>query len=91
VQSFRLMCIVEFKKNQELQISNPCGRQQQQQQHSACAGMTVAALTHNIATVLREPVAGNHKILSEDHVDCCAIFSEQNVQIVSAAQRSSSL
>ena len=31
-----------FFLNQELQISNPCGRQQQQQQHPACAGMTVA-------------------------------------------------
>jgi len=55
------MYIVEFKKNQELQISNPCGRQQQQQQqHPACAGMTVAALTDNIATLwertsVREP------------------------------------
>ena len=36
------MCIVEFFLNQELQISNPCGRQHQQQQHPACAGMTVA-------------------------------------------------
>jgi len=38
----------------------------------------------------REPVAGNHEILSEDHVDCSASFSEQNAQIVSAAQRPSS-
>ena len=45
---------VEFKKNQELQISNPRGRQQQQQQHPACAGMTVAALTHDIMTFLGE-------------------------------------
>ena len=29
-------------------------RQQQQQQHPACAGMTVAALTHNIMTFLGE-------------------------------------
>jgi len=84
--------LLNFKKNQELQISNPCGRQQQQQQHQACAGMTVAALTHNITTFFRrEPVAGNHKILSEDHVDCMrASFSERNAQIVSAAQRPSS-
>jgi len=39
----------------------------------------------------REPVAGNHKILSEDHVDCVrASFSERNAQIISAAQRPSS-
>jgi len=41
-------------KNQELQISNLCGCQQQQQQHPACAGMTVAALTHNTMTFLGE-------------------------------------
>ena len=83
--------LLNFKKSQELQISNQCGRQQQQQQHRACAGMTVAVLTHNIATFLREPVAGNHEILSEDRVDYGAIFSEQNAQIVSAAQRPSPL
>ena len=38
----------------------------------------------------REPVAGNHKILSKDHVDSSAIFSEWNAQIISAAQRPSS-
>jgi len=44
--------LFNLKKNQELQISNLCGHQQQQQQHPACAGMTVAALTHNITTFL---------------------------------------
>ena len=34
------MCVYFF--NQELQISNLCGRQQQHQQHPACAVMTVA-------------------------------------------------
>jgi len=34
----------------------------------------------------KKPVAGNHKILSEDHVDCGASFSERNAQIVSATQ-----
>jgi len=38
----------------------------------------------------REPVAGNHKIMSKDHVDCSASFSERNAQIISAAQRPSS-
>jgi len=38
----------------------------------------------------KEPVARNHEILSEDHVDCGASFSEGNAQIVSAAQRPSS-
>jgi len=40
--------------NQDLQISNHTCGQQQQQQHPACAGMTVAALTHNIMTFLSE-------------------------------------
>jgi len=30
----------------------------------------------------KEPVAGNHEILSEDHVDCGASFSERNTQII---------
>jgi len=75
-------------KNQELQISNPCGRQQQQQQHPACAGMSVAALTHNIMTFLWERTSGRKPlIMSEDHLDFGTSFSERNAQIVSAAQR----
>jgi len=35
-------CVLFIFLNQELQIRNLCGRQQQQQQHPACAGMTVA-------------------------------------------------
>jgi len=38
----------------------------------------------------KEPVAGNHEILSEDHVNCGASFSERNAQIVLAVQRPSS-
>jgi len=34
-----VLLFVEFKKSR---ITNPCGRQQQQQQHPACVGMTVA-------------------------------------------------
>jgi len=34
-------CVLFNFKNQELQISNQRGHQQQQQQHPACAGMTV--------------------------------------------------
>ena len=41
-------------KNQELQISNPCGCQQQQQQHPKEISLTVSALTHNITTFLGE-------------------------------------
>jgi len=69
------MCVVEFKK-----IKN-CGRQQQ---HPACARMTVATLTRNIVTDFlgREPVAKNDEILSEDHVDCGVCFSERNASYV---------
>jgi len=35
-------CVLFNFLNQKLQISNLCGRQQQQQQHPACAVMTVA-------------------------------------------------
>ena len=52
MQSFRLMCVVYFFLNQELQISNPRGCQQQQQQHPKAVSLTVSALTHNITTFL---------------------------------------
>jgi len=79
-------------KNQELQISNPLGHQQQQQQHQACAGMTVAALTHNIMTFLgKNQWPGTTKFcLKIMWTAVTASFSERNAQIISAAQRPSS-
>jgi len=61
-------------KNQELQISNPCGYQQQQQQHPKAVSLTVSALTHNITTFLGENQWPG--TMSEDHVDSGASFSE---------------
>jgi len=46
--------LFNLKKNQELQISNPCDCQQQQQQHPKAFSLTVSALTHNISTFLGE-------------------------------------
>jgi len=47
-------CVLFSLKNQELQISNPCGCQQQQQQHPKIFSLTVSVLTHNISTFLGE-------------------------------------
>ena len=47
-------CVLFNLKNQELQISNLCGHQQQQQQHPKTFSLMVSALTHNITIFLGE-------------------------------------